>query len=165
MMLQSVRREVTLATSASQKRFYKPRKPNNQFWTPAELRVLRGYAHLGCKELMRLLPHRTFSAIHSKAKKERISITQAKKGSAEYRWRGKLPVPAKAHPLVKELTRHMNRERTLTHEVAEKSGVSASTISNWRWKNGPVLENFIAVLNALDLDLSIVPLKRTDACE
>jgi hypothetical protein len=150
-------RGVSLAPSAvSNKKFYRPRKSSNQFWTAAELRALRENAHLGCAELMRILPHRTFSAIHSKAKHEGIRITQAKKGSAEYRWRGRLPIPEKAHPLVKELTRHMNRERTLTHEVAEKSGVSQATISNWRWKNGPLLDNFIAVLNAMDLDLKIV---------
>ncbi len=70
------------------------------------------------------------------------------------RWRGKLPIPQHAHPLVRETFRIMNAKSSLASEVAGKAGVSPCTIYGWKEVN-PSLDTFQAVLNALGFELVI----------
>jgi hypothetical protein len=71
------------------------------------------------------------------------------------RWRGQLAIPAHCNPLVRELFRRMNQQKTTIGEVAERSGFAHGTISDWRSRREPRLSHFVAVLNVLDLDLVI----------
>jgi len=72
------------------------------------------------------------------------------------RWRGKLPVPKHAHPLVRQLFREMNEQCTTIREVAERARFRAGTISDWRYRRDPTLSNFVAALNVIGLDLKVV---------
>lgn len=75
------------------------------------------------------------------------------------RWRGKIPVPERAHPLVRKLFEEMNAQLTTLNEVAERSGVDRQTISGWRYTGTPMTVNLVACFNALGLDLLVGPLK------
>lgn len=71
------------------------------------------------------------------------------------RWRGKLPVPPHAHPLVRQLVEILNDEDTTLTEVAERAGMRRGTISDWRYRRQPTLSAFDAALNVLDYELVI----------
>lgn len=73
------------------------------------------------------------------------------------RWRGKLPIPRHAHPLVRRFFRELNEQKTTIGEVAARSGQRPGTISDWRYRRNPTLPSFEAALAALDLELSIRP--------
>lgn len=75
------------------------------------------------------------------------------------RWRGKLPIPAHAHPLVREFFGHLNREMTTMQEVSERAGLRRMTISGWGRSRTPNIATFEAALNVLDLELCIRPRK------
>jgi len=72
------------------------------------------------------------------------------------RWRGQIPIPPKAHPLVRRLIRVANAKQVTLTEIAMESGVSPKTISDWRYRSAPSLTNFEAALNALGYELKIV---------
>lgn len=73
------------------------------------------------------------------------------------RWRGKLPIPAGAHPLVRRFIEELNDQDTTLTEVAQRSGIDRQTISHWRYTTVPTLAMFEAALNAIDLELVIRP--------
>lgn len=73
------------------------------------------------------------------------------------RWRGKHPVPAHAHPLVRTLIEELNQQNRLLGEVARRAGVRASTVSTWRYNRLPRLDLLEALLNVLGLELVILP--------
>ena len=75
------------------------------------------------------------------------------------RWRGKLPIPPQAHPLVRLLITECNEQRVTLRELALKAGCFPKTLSGWRYSTQPSLENLIACFNALGLDLVVAPLK------
>jgi len=75
------------------------------------------------------------------------------------RWRGKIPVPPKAHPLVRALIEEMNAQRVTLTEMAERSGVSRATISEWRYRSAPCVETLVACFNVLGLDLVVRPVR------
>lgn len=77
------------------------------------------------------------------------------------RWRGQIPIPVSAHPLVRQLIELLNEEQTTLVEAATKAGVSPKTISDWRYRSNPSLDNFQAALNAIGYDLYIGPQKGT----
>jgi hypothetical protein len=77
--------------------------------------------------------------------------------SGEHRWRGKIPIPKHAHPLVRQFVERCNDEQTLIGEVAVRAGLAPDTVSDWRYRRSPLLDNFVAALNALDLELVIRP--------
>lgn len=79
------------------------------------------------------------------------------------RWLGKLPIPAKAHPLVREFFCLINRERETLKGVSSRAGCDYGTIADWRRRRTPNLVTFIAALNAIGYDLRIVRMKRDDA--
>lgn len=72
------------------------------------------------------------------------------------RWRGQLPVPSSAHPLVRRFFEILNEDMTVISEVAERAGLQPSCISNWRYRRNPMLPNFEAALNVLGYELKIV---------
>jgi hypothetical protein len=74
------------------------------------------------------------------------------------RWRGKLAVPDRCHPLIKELFRRINEEKATMHELAGRAGCIYSTISDWRYRRNPNLVTLTAVANALGYDIALVPL-------
>jgi hypothetical protein len=75
------------------------------------------------------------------------------------RWRGKLPVPVHAHPLVRKLFEEMNAQQTTISEVVDRAGLRRGTVSDWRYRREPTVSNLVAALNVLDLDLKIVKRK------
>lgn len=77
------------------------------------------------------------------------------------RWRGKLPIPAHAHPLIRRLFVELNAQHTTVTEVAERSGLRRATISDWRYRQEPRVSDLDAVLNVLGLELAVRP--RRDA--
>lgn len=72
------------------------------------------------------------------------------------RWRGKIPIPPHAHPLIRQLVRRANQEMTTLSEIADRAGMPRATISDWRYSRMPRLDNFEAALNAMGLKLAIV---------
>ena len=76
------------------------------------------------------------------------------------RWRGRIPIPAGCHPLVRMLIAECNTQGTTISEIAERSGVSRGTITGWRYTSTPSLENLIACFNVLGFDLVAVEVKK-----
>jgi DNA-binding XRE family transcriptional regulator len=60
-----------------------------------------------------------------------------------------------AHPLVKTLFMEIIKQRYTQKEVAKFAGLSRNTMHNWN-SVIPRLADFVAVCNAVDLDLKIV---------
>ncbi|MET3648052.1 hypothetical protein [Phyllobacterium ifriqiyense] len=75
------------------------------------------------------------------------------------RWRGKLPIPQHAHPLVRRFFSELNSQQTTLTEVAERGGIHRATMSDWRYSRCPTIANFNAALNVIGFELKIVPLK------
>jgi hypothetical protein len=75
---------------------------------------------------------------------------------ANERWRGRIPIPDRAHPLVRRLVAEMNKRRVTVREIAARAGVDYQTISAWRYRAQPSLENLIACFNALGCDLVVI---------
>ncbi|MFH5927427.1 hypothetical protein [Roseomonas xinghualingensis] len=71
-------------------------------------------------------------------------------------WRGRLAVPAHAHPLVRRLFEIINDEEALLDEVAAPAGLSVVTIKEWRRKN-PTIVTFDAAARVLGYRLALVP--------
>ncbi len=71
------------------------------------------------------------------------------------RWRGKLPIPAHAHPLVRKLIEEANRQQTTLGEIAERANLRRETISEWRYRKEPRVSNLVAAFNVLGLDLIV----------
>lgn len=73
------------------------------------------------------------------------------------RWNYRTTIPARAHPLVKEMYALMIKQRASAEDVCDRAGLGKKTIPNWRHTNfGPQLGNFEAALNALGYELKIV---------
>ncbi len=87
---------------------------------------------------------------------KRRSMRNLAAGRGRNKWAGKLPVPDKAPPLVRELYTMMNRDFLMIKDVAEGSGVSPATVSDWRYSRSPSLNTFEAVLNNMGYKLKIV---------
>lgn len=79
------------------------------------------------------------------------------------RWRGKLPIPDRAHPLVREFIALLNMTQTTLTEVSQRAGIRRSTISAWRYKHVPRLPELQAALNTIGYELAICQLPLTTA--
>lgn len=75
----------------------------------------------------------------------------------DLRWRGKLPVPEHAHPIVRRLIREANAQQTTLTEIARRAGVRRCSIMQWGRRNHPRLDQVQAALNVLNLDLFVGP--------
>lgn len=69
------------------------------------------------------------------------------------RWRGKLPVPPHAHPLVRRLIEEANRQKTTLTEIAKRAGLRRGTISGWRYNRTPCVADLEAAFNVLGLTM------------
>lgn len=74
------------------------------------------------------------------------------------RWRGKLRIPTKCHPLVRRLFILMNEQNAQIQEVADESGVSRSTFWSWGHTRMPGVDKLEAALNTLGFRLKIEPM-------
>ncbi|APH71412.1 helix-turn-helix domain-containing protein [Aquibium oceanicum] len=63
-------------------------------------------------------------------------------------------IPPRAHPLVRRLFALMNDQRIALGTVAERSGVAADTIKDWRGRTNPSVPNLEACFNALGYGLT-----------
>jgi hypothetical protein len=72
------------------------------------------------------------------------------------RWRGKVPIPAHAHPLVRKLVELANADMTTMNEVAIRAGLRPETVSNWRYRNSPRIADLEAAFNALGYEIHVV---------
>lgn len=77
------------------------------------------------------------------------------------RWRGKIPIPEHAHPLVRRLIVEANRQKTTMKEIAERSGLRYETISDWRYRRRPTVDHLIAAFNVLGLTLVATPIRES----
>jgi transcriptional regulator with XRE-family HTH domain len=77
-------------------------------------------------------------------------------GRGAARWAGRLPIPKRAHPLVRQLFELMNEKQVMITDVAEAAGVGRRAISEWRYRSSPSLASFEAALGALGYELKIV---------
>ena len=87
--------------------------------------------------------------------RRRRSNDNLEKGRGAQRWAGKLSIPERAHPLVRDLFRLLNDEKKMLADVAEKSGVGRATISDWRYRRSPTVATFQAVCNAIGYEVVI----------
>lgn len=72
-------------------------------------------------------------------------------------YRGRLPIPQHAPPLVRQFFKELNAQQTTMSEVGERAGLRRRTIAGWGTARTPSLSNFEAALNVLDLELVIQP--------
>jgi transcriptional regulator with XRE-family HTH domain len=64
-------------------------------------------------------------------------------------------VPPGCHPLVRRLYEEMNARRMSITEMAERSGVPKTTISQWRTRHNPVVPALEACFNAMGMALAV----------
>lgn len=72
------------------------------------------------------------------------------------RWRGKLAIPAHAHPIVCRLYAEANAQMTTLTEIADRAGLRRCTVGQWGRRNHPRIDQIEAALNALGMRLVIV---------
>ena len=71
-------------------------------------------------------------------------------------------IPEKAHPLVKRLFSEMRHQRIGVMDMADRSGVSAGSLNNWRSRMTPKgIPGLEACFNVLGYTLK--PVKRKEA--
>lgn len=68
----------------------------------------------------------------------------------------RLKIPARAHPLVKQLWIEMNDQRIGLQDACERAGIFWKTPASWTHRNSPKLVNVEALGNALGLELKWV---------
>lgn len=83
------------------------------------------------------------------------SLRNLDRGRGAARWAGKLKIPEKAHPLVRELFEIMNQHQLLIDDVVNGSGVKRAAVSEWRHRRSPSLTSFEAVLSNMGYKLVI----------
>lgn len=76
-------------------------------------------------------------------------------GRGDARWRGKLPIPKHAHPLIKKLFEEANAQQTTMTEIGERANIRRKTMSDWRYRRLPRVDLLEAALNTLDLELVV----------
>lgn len=124
-------------------------------WSLGEDNKLQHFAQYGISAVRSEIPGRSTTAIHQRACKLGIRIKYVRH-FFDTRWRGKLPIPKSAHPLVRELYRRMNTEAATITEVAETSGLAPAAISDWRYRRQPRVDNLEAAGNVVGLRLAWV---------
>lgn len=77
------------------------------------------------------------------------------------------PLPSKGHPIVRALYELMREERTAVLDVAERAGLSTSTIRHWKncaqrkERKTPTIDSIDSCLRVLGYKLAIVPEEET----
>lgn len=131
-------------------------------WTKTEDKLLREQHGRGIVALCGLFPSRPYHGIKARARKLGLSIPRKTQRTGEYRWRGRLKVPTNVSPIVRLFFTEMNKQRTLITEVAQRAGISVSTISDWRYTRAPRIDTLEAAFNVLDLQLTVKPRDYSD---
>jgi len=128
-------------------------------WTKEEIARLRAIAPLGivmCRQEL----GRSSRSIWHKAEMLGIRVAPSPKGNhAGTRWRGRLPVPLHAHPIVRRVYVEANRQRATLTEIAERAGLDRHQISRWGHTIDPRLSDLVAALNVLGLSVKVVSQK------
>ncbi|ETR79167.1 hypothetical protein X566_15460 [Afipia sp. P52-10] len=75
----------------------------------------------------------------------------------------KLAIPEHTHPCVRGMFVAMNDQRASRHAMASRVGMNVASFTAWRRKHMPRVDDLDAALNALDLELAIVPKGTRDA--
>ena len=70
-------------------------------------------------------------------------------------YRGRVYVPENATPVVRKLFQLINLHHVGLKQLAKRSGVGLSTITDWRSRRSPSLANIEATLNALGYELTV----------
>ena len=87
--------------------------------------------------------------------KRKRSNRNLEQGRGAKRWAGKLTVPKKCDPLVRQVFQLINEQRASLTDVSEKAGVRRCTLSDWRYRRNPNLLSLQAVVQALGYRLTI----------
>ena len=127
-------------------------------WTPDELALLKANAALGIARLRKVLPDRHDTAIYQQSYRQGVRIADSRHGS-DTRWRGKLPIPRHTSPQVRRLIEEANRQHTLLSELSAAAGLLPSTVSSWRYRTKPIIDNIEAAYNVLGYTLRPVPMR------
>lgn len=117
-------------------------------WNGSLLYVDEIGAHLGRSE----------GSVRGKIRTLRRSGISMVDRQSRSRFRGRMSIPKHVHPVVAKLFREMNQQRTTLGEVAERSGLSVTCLSDWRYRKMPTVANLDAAFNALGLTLTVRPL-------
>lgn len=130
--------------------------PGRRAWTDAEVAHLRALAPLGiviCRQEL----ERSARSIYHKAAHLGLVVAPSPKGNhAGTRWRGKLPVPLHAHPIVRRIYVEANRQQATLTEIGERAGLDRHQLSRWGHSIDPRLSDVLAALNTLGLTVKIV---------
>jgi hypothetical protein len=69
----------------------------------------------------------------------------------------KFVIPEHTHPCVRGMFVEMNEQRAKRPYMARRVGIGVQSFTNWRRWHMPRVDDLDAALNALDLELAIVP--------
>lgn len=73
-----------------------------------------------------------------------------------------IKIPERTIPVVRGLFVEMNDQCATLADVAERAGIGVDTLRFWRFRSMPRADLLDAALNAVDLELAIVPLGTRD---
>ena len=66
-----------------------------------------------------------------------------------------MPIPQRAHPLVRRLYAEMNRQRIDVTDMAERTGIARNAINDWKNRSNPQVQNLEACYNVLGMKLTV----------
>lgn len=71
-------------------------------------------------------------------------------------------IPNNTHPCVRGFFTEANEQRATRRQISQRVSLGTATLTSWRTKCMPTLDNFDAALNALGFELAIVPIGTRD---
>lgn len=66
-----------------------------------------------------------------------------------------MPIPQRAHPLVRRLYAEMNHQQIGVTDMAERTGIARNAINDWKDRSNPQVQNLDACFAALGLQLTV----------
>lgn len=121
-----------------------------KWFTKEEDDIIRQFGNEGLVGIHARMPWRSERAICARAYRRGIAVRHGNSVRAEY------DLPSNTPPLIRQLYQAIEANRLSIHAIAKRSGVNKGVIARWRRCN-PRVDLLVATLNALDLDLVIVP--------
>jgi hypothetical protein len=91
-----------------------------------------------------------------------VAVPRAAPVRKHHPGRRRLPLPAHAHPLVRQFFETLAASELRQYQVAAAAGIGTNTVSGWK-VNSPQLVTFEAALNVLGYRLAVVPLAEPEA--
>ncbi len=67
----------------------------------------------------------------------------------------RIPIPWRAHPLVRRLYAEMNHQQIGVTDMAERTGISRHTFKGWRTRHCPRVAELEACYNVLGMKLTV----------